>query len=71
MKFVIITQGNLETINVMNAIKQDQQYCVLNEGNGFSTICQYSKQYDSFKIVTCKTQDLDVQNRLRNGDTED
>lgn len=71
MKFVIITQSNLETINVLNGFKQDQFYCVLNEGNGFSTICQYSRQYDSFKIITCKTSDLDPSKRLRNGDAED
>ena len=70
MKFVIITQANLETINIMNQIKRDQMYCVLNEGNGFSTIAQYSSQYDSFKIVTCKSDDLNPHNRLVNGDTE-
>lgn len=58
-KFTIISQEQLETINVMNNMKIDNLYSVLDEYEEYSTIVQYSKKYDNFHIVSVKTENLD------------
>lgn len=57
-KFIVIAQENINEINAINNLQVDDMYTVLNEYNGYSTICQYSKKYDSFHIATVKTDRL-------------
>lgn len=58
-KFIVIDQEQLETINVINNLKMDNMYTVLDEYGEYSTIAQYSKKYDNFHIVSVKTENLD------------
>lgn len=66
-KLIIIKQENLESINVMNHLKQNDSYIVLNEYNGYSTICQYSQKYDNFHIVDVKSENLNPNLRVLSG----
>lgn len=65
-KMILIKQDALETINIINKLKLDDMYAVLEEYNGYSTICQYSLKYDNFHIVQVKTENLDLNKRLSN-----
>lgn len=58
-KFIVISQEQLDTINVINNMKVDNLYTVLDEYEDYSTICQYSKKYDNLHIVSVKTENLD------------
>lgn len=58
-QFTVLKQEELETINAINRMKINDAYVVLNEYNGYSTICQYSQKYDNFHIVSVKTENLD------------
>ncbi len=58
-RIIVINQEQLETINVMNNMKIDNLYTVLNENEEYSTIVQYSKKYDNMHIATVKTDNLD------------
>lgn len=67
-RFDVITQSNLNSINLINSLKKDGMYIVLNEFNGYSYICQYSKKYDSFKLINVPTDKLDTKLHLTSGD---
>lgn len=58
-KFTVLRQEALLGINLINTLKQNNMYVVLDEYNGYSTICQYSQKYDNFHIVSVKTENLD------------
>lgn len=58
-KFIVIRQADILAINMINNSKRDNSYVVLDEYNGYSTICQYSSKYDDFHIVTVSSDKLD------------
>lgn len=68
MKMVIVKQDALESINIINKLKLDNMFVVLEEYNGYSTICQYTKKYDNFHIISVKTENLDRSNELKSAD---
>ena len=70
MRITIIKQSQVETLNIMNTLKIDNQYMVLDEYNGYSTICQYSKKYDNFHIANVKTENLDDSLKISNVETD-
>lgn len=57
-KITVLSQNTLESIRKLNAIKVDGAYIVMDSYDEFSVICQYSEKYDSFHIVTVKTDRL-------------
>lgn len=65
MKMILIKQDALESINIINKLKVDNMFVVLEEYNGFSTICQYSKKYNNFHVVSVKTENLDKSMELK------
>ena len=67
-KFTVVRQEALLGINLINQIKHDNMYVVLDEYNGFTTICQYSRKYDDFHIVTVSTDKLDKSLMLKSAD---
>lgn len=69
-RFIVLPQNALIGINLINGIKYDNMYVVLDENNGFTTICQYSKKYDDFHIVTVQTEKLDKSLMLKSADEE-
>lgn len=68
MKLTIIKQDVLDSINVINKLKIDNMYVVLDEYNGYSTICQYTKKYDDFHIVSVKSENLDRSNEMKSAE---
>lgn len=66
-KMILLKQDVLETINVINRLKVDDMYVTMEEYNGYSTICQYSKKYDNFHIVSVKTDNLKKNLELKEG----
>lgn len=68
MKMVILKQDDLESINIINKLKVDSMYIVLNEYEGYSTICQYTRKYDGFHIIQVKSEKLDRSKQLTASD---
>lgn len=66
-KFTIIREEKLEGLSLLYRMKIDNQYVVVEEFNGFSTIFQYSKKYDQVKMITVQTSALDPNLRLQEG----
>lgn len=54
-----ITGANIEKVNMLFRLKKEGQYVVLNEGNGFTDIAQWSNQYQNVKILTVPTYKLE------------
>lgn len=69
-KFTVLRQEALIGINLINTIKHDNMYVVLDEYNGYSTICQYSSKYDNFHIITVQTDRLNPKMKLSSADTQ-
>lgn len=57
-RIIVINQDNINEINAINKLQLDDMYTVLNTNDEYTTICQYSKKYDSFHIATVKTDRL-------------
>lgn len=66
-KMIVLKQEVLDTINVINNLKIDDMYVVMNEYEGVSTICQYSKKYDNFHIVWVKSDNLNKSLEMKQG----
>lgn len=65
---IIIKQEHIDEMYMLMRMKQDNAYIVLNEYNGYSTICQYTSRYDNLHIVNVKTENLKNDSRLRSAD---
>lgn len=65
MKMILIKQDALESMNIINKLKVDNMFVVLEEYNGYSTISQYSSKYDNFHVVSVKTENLDRNMELK------
>ena len=70
MKMIVIKQEQFETMKLMNEMKRDNMFVVLNEFNGYSTICQYSKKYDNFHINDVPSDKLDRNLEIKSGDLD-
>lgn len=66
-KFVIVSRQAVDEMLMLYRMKQDNVYSIIEENNGFSTIAQYSGKFDSVKIVTVKSENLDTTKRLTGG----
>lgn len=70
MKMILINQDSMESMNIINKLKVDNMFVVLEEYNGFSTIAQYSKKYNNFHVVSVKTENLDRKMELTSNDKD-
>lgn len=69
-KMILLKQDAIESINIINKLKIDNMYVVLEEYNGFSSIAQYSSKYDTFRIVTVQSENLDRSKELKSAQDE-
>lgn len=57
-RMIIVNQKNVDDIQMMNKLQIDDMYTILYQNEEYSIICQYSKKYDNFHIVSVKTDRL-------------
>lgn len=62
--FFFIEENHLPYILKLFSHKNNGEYVVLNESNGFSDIAQYSEKYENIRVITVPTNKLNVSDRL-------
>ena len=66
-QFTIIKRDVVDQLLMLYKMKVDNEYVVVEEFNGYSTIFQYSSKYDQVKMISVKTENLDPLKRLQEG----
>lgn len=64
MHFFYLEENRLNGLFKLFKNKQDGQYMVLNESNGYSDIAQYSEKYQNIRIISVKTDHLKKEDEL-------
>lgn len=63
-KFFNLEESAITGINRLWQRKYNNEYVVLGQANGFTDIAQYSDKYQNIRIVTVRTENLDLSSRL-------
>lgn len=63
--FIFLTEDQVNDIKTLFKNRFNNEYIVLNEGNGFSDIAQFSEKYDNVRLVTVRNDKLSKADKLR------
>ena len=66
-KFTLISRDVVDEMLMLYQMKIDNAYIVVEQFNEYSTICQYSAKYDTLKLITVLSENLDSNLRLHEG----
>lgn len=61
----ILNEKQVKLIQELLTNKFNNEYVLLNEGNGFADIAQYSEKYDNVRLVTVRNDRLTKIDRIR------